>query len=274
MANIPLEDSFADIIGKAQRGLKLADEDLAGSAGIAVEDLTKVKGGEFDEAIVRKLAAPLKLAENALVELGQKAWYPPSHELHGLAQFNTVFEDMTVNSYLVYELMTKAAIAFDTGANAAEMLAFAQKHLLRIKLVLITHEHADHIADLARLQKMTISKSYSSEAHPIEGTEPFAVGKKFELGNFMIETRQTTGHSKGGITYVVSGLKQPVAIVGDALFCCSMGGGAISYDEALRTNRESIFTLPDNTIICPGHGPLTTVSEQKEHNPFYPEFAK
>src|SRR5688572_10082536 len=164
MATIPLEDSFADVIGKAQRGLKIGDDELAGSAGITVEELTRVKGGEFDEAIVRKLAGPLSLGEKALVTLGQKAWNPPAHELHGLAQFTTQFEDMTVNSYLVYELFTKAAVAFDTGANVNEMLSFAQKHLLRIKLILITHSHPDHIADLARLQKMTYSKAYSSAA--------------------------------------------------------------------------------------------------------------
>lgn len=274
MAQLPLEDTFADVIGKAQRGLKLSDEDLAGRAGISVEELNKVKSGEFDETIVRKLASPLSLAENALVELGQQAWQPPVHQLHGLVQFTTQFEDMTVNSYLAYELFTKTAIAFDTGANVTEMLSFAQRNLLRIKLILITHAHGDHIADLARLKKMTNSQAWSSEAEPVEGTETFAPGKKFELGNFEIETRQTSGHARGGITYVISGLKQPVAVVGDALFCCSMGGGLVSYEEALRTNRENIFTLPDNTLICPGHGPITTVAEQKEHNPFFPEFAK
>jgi glyoxylase-like metal-dependent hydrolase (beta-lactamase superfamily II) len=89
-----------------------------------------------------------------------------------------------------------------------------------------------------------------------------------------IETRQTSGHARGGITYVVSGLPRRVAVVGDALFAASMGGGAVSYEEALRTNRKEIFSLPDDTIICPGHGPLTTVGEQKKHNAFYPEFQK
>ncbi len=49
---------------------------------------------------------------------------------------------------------------------------------------------------------------------------------------------------------------------------------AVSYEEALRTNRKEIFSLADDTVICPGHGPLTTVGEQKKHNPFYPEFQK
>jgi len=67
----------------------------------------------------------------------------------------------------------------------------------------------------------------------------------------------------------VSGLARPIAIVGDSLFAGSMGGGNVSYRDALRTNFEKILTLPDQTIICPGHGPMTTVGEEKEHNPFF-----
>jgi len=48
-----------------------------------------------------------------------------------------------------------------------------------------------------------------------------------------------------------------------------MGGGNVSYDDALRNNLEKILTLPDETIICPGHGPMTTVGEEKQHNPFF-----
>jgi glyoxylase-like metal-dependent hydrolase (beta-lactamase superfamily II) len=68
---------------------------------------------------------------------------------------------------------------------------------------------------------------------------------------------------------VVKGLAQPVAVVGDAVFAGSMGGGGVSYADALRTNREEIMTLPDNTIVAPGHGPLTTVGEEKKNNPFF-----
>ena len=64
----------------------------------------------------------------------------------------------------------------------------------------------------------------------------------------------------------------PVAIVGDALFAGSMGGGMVSYEDALQNNREKILTLSDDTVLCPGHGPLSTVSQEKSHNPFFPEF--
>jgi glyoxylase-like metal-dependent hydrolase (beta-lactamase superfamily II) len=92
------------------------------------------------------------------------------------------------------------------------------------------------------------------------------------VGGLQIEARQTSGHAAGGITYVVTGLAHPVAVVGDALFAGSMGGGMVSFPEALSTNRKQIFTLPDDTVVCAGHGPLTTVGEEKRHNPFYPEF--
>ena len=71
------------------------------------------------------------------------------------------------------------------------------------------------------------------------------------------------------MTYVVTGLAQPVAIVGDSLFAGSMGGGNVSYEDAVQNNLKKILTLPDDTIICPGHGPMTTVGEEKVHNPFF-----
>ena len=79
----------------------------------------------------------------------------------------------------------------------------------------------------------------------------------------------TWGHSRGGMTFFVTGLARPVAIVGDSIFAGSMGGGNVSYKDALRNNIEKVLTLPDETIICPGHGPMTTVSEEKRYNPFF-----
>ena len=272
MAQIPLEDTFIDVIGKAQRGLKLIERDLSHGAGISVDELANLMSGNFKESFVRRLAPVLKLSPDALVELGQKSWSPADHQVTGLACFNTPFEDMTVNAYLVFDPQSKEAVAFDTGADAGPMLEFAKENSLTIKLILLTHVHPDHIADLERLKKATGAPAHVCELEPVDGAEPFKAGKTFSVGKLKIESRQTSGHAKGGITFFVTGLEKPVAIVGDAIFCCSMGGGMVSYEEALRTNRQNIFSLPGETILCPGHGPLTTVAEQKQHNPFFPEF--
>jgi hydroxyacylglutathione hydrolase len=176
---------------------------------------------------------------------------------------------MAVNAYLVWDKASGAAAAFDTGADSREMLRLATKEKLSIKMILLTHAHSDHVADLPRLREETGASVYVSEREPVPGAEPIEEGKHFHLGKLDIDTRLTWGHSQGGMTYVVTGLSRPVAIVGDSLFAGSMGGGNVSYEDAVGNNLKKILTLPDETIICPGHGPMTTVGEEKIHNPFF-----
>jgi len=273
MAMIPLEDSFADILGKAQRGLKLGDDAVAKNAGVSAEELRAARGGEVDDAVLRKLAGALGLGPSRLVESARKAWKPRPVQVAGLAQFNTPFEDMTVNSYLAWEPRGREAVAFDTGADCQPMIDFAKASGLQIKLILLTHIHRDHIVDLEKLKNATGAGAKVSAIEPTPGAEPFALPQVFKVGGLGIEARLTSGHAAGGITYVISGLERPIAVVGDALFAGSMGGGLVSYADALASNRKQIFTLPDNTVVCAGHGPLTTVGEEKQHNPFYPEFS-
>ena len=271
MKRILLEDNFNDVLGKAQRGLQLSDEQLAKKAGVSVSDVTLAKEGEFAETGVRKLAPALNLKTEALVALGKKAWYPKDPgNVAGLAMFTTAYGDMTVNSFLIWDPNTNQGAAFDTGADCSEMAKFAADNGIKIQMILLTHTHGDHIADLARLKSVTQAEAFVCKLEAIDGAETFEVSRKFTVGPLKIDTRQTSGHSRGGVTYVVSGLPNRIAVVGDSMFASSMGGGGVSYADALRNNREQILTLPDNTILCPGHGPLTTVGEEKEHNPFFP----
>lgn len=268
---LPLEDLFNDIINKAQRGLGLSNEALAQKAGVQIDQLQAVKDGEPDETVITKVAPILDLHAPSLIAMAHKRWQPRPVELPGLAQFNTPFDDMTVNAYIVWDTTTREAVAFDSGATAAPMVKFLSDRDLVLKAVYLTHTHPDHIADLATLCEND-QPLFASAKEPWQGATLFDCGQTFTHGKLRIETRQTTGHSIGGTTYVIHGLANPVAIVGDAIFASSMGGGAVSYSEALATNRSEIFSLPDNTILCPGHGPLTTVGEEKNNNPFYPEF--
>ena len=91
----------------------------------------------------------------------------------------------------------------------------------------------------------------------------------FAVGGLSIESVLTDGHSSGGTTYVVKGLSQPVAIVGDSLFAGSMGGSMTAYETGRQNNIKKVLTLPEGTILAPGHGPLTTVGQEKRHNPFF-----
>jgi glyoxylase-like metal-dependent hydrolase (beta-lactamase superfamily II) len=149
------------------------------------------------------------------------------------------------------------------------MLKHSQDSGLTIKLILLTHAHPDHVADLERLTQTTGAPIYLSSRENAIGAQAIEEGRTFTVGKLEIESRLTWGHSPGGMTFVVRGLARPVAIVGDSLFAGSMGGGNVSYGDAVRNNLEKILTLPNETILGPGHGPLTTVGEEKRHNPFF-----
>ena len=267
---IPLEDNVGDIIGKAQRGLGLSDSELAKKAGADLQTIRKLREGDVDEQALLRIAPVLGLAADPLCELAKGEWRPQRiDDRDGFSQFNTRYHDMTVNAYLVWDPTSRAAAVFDTGGDCTDMLRFASRHKLNVQLILLTHAHPDHIADLPRLREETGADVFAPAREPVSGAEPIDEGKHFHLGNLEIDTRLTWGHSQGGITYVVTGLARPIAIVGDSLFAGSMGGGNVSYQDALQNNLEKILTLPDETIICPGHGPMTTVGEEKRHNPFF-----
>jgi len=266
---IPLEDNFTDIIGKAQRGLGISDSQLAEKSGASVDAIRKVSDGNFDRETFDQIAPALQLDADALAELAQGKWRPHEIRLNGLAQFNTPYHDMAVNAYLVWDPASKEAVAFDSGADCSAMLRHSQDLGLTIKLILLTHAHPDHVADLERLAAATGAPIYLSSRENAPNAQAIEEGKTFAIGGLEIESRLTWGHSPGGMTFVVRGLAQPVAIVGDSLFAGSMGGGNISYEDAVRNNREKILTLPNETVLGPGHGPMTTIGEEKKHNPFF-----
>jgi len=268
--SIPLEDNFTDIIAKAQRGLSLSNEALATRSGVSVLEIENLKQGSLDEEALRKVAHTLGLRAEALLALAESRYKPaPVEEPEGLACFNSVFDEMTVNSFVVWDPMTKEAAFFDTGADGQPMLDFAASHGLTVKQIFITHIHTDHVFDLDRLMEKTGVPAWVCEKEPLSGAESFRAGRAFYIGSLTVDTLQTSGHAAGGVTFFIQGLTKAIAVVGDSMFAGSMGGGMVSYADALRKNREQILTLPDTTIICPGHGPLTTVSEQKHANPFF-----
>src|SRR5205823_9434388 len=267
---IELEDNFSDVVGKAQRGLGSSESELEKKSGVSADAIRKARDGEAEEATVRSLAPALNLDSEALVNLAGGKYRPAElKSFEGLAQFTSSYSGMLVNAYLVWDLATKHAVALDTGADCASILKLATKENLSIKMILLTHAHPDHVADLPRLREETGAEVFAPAREPVPGAENIDEGKHFRLGKIDIEARYTWGHSPGGMTFVCTGLARPVAIVGDSMFAGSMGGGSVSYKDAVKNNLEKILTLSDDTIICPGHGPMTSVAEEKKHNPFF-----
>ena len=272
MAKIPLEDTVSDVIGKAQRGLKVSDADLARLSEVSEEDLEAVKAGEPKIDVIRKLARNLRLNPDRLQDMANHLWYPQVPAFpHSFAMFNTRYDDMGVNSYLVWDGKSKVGAAFDTGASADGMIDLARSERVRITHIFLTHTHEDHVADLKHLQEATGAEVWASELEPADypGAKTFKENVHFHIGKIEIKTLATGGHSPGQTTYYMTGLSWPLAIVGDSLFASSMGGSATAYEQQYDNDVKKILSLPKDTVIAPGHGPLTTVGQERRHNPFF-----
>ncbi|MDP3070253.1 MAG: MBL fold metallo-hydrolase [Opitutaceae bacterium] len=272
MPRIPLEDNFNDVINKAQRGLKISDEELSKLSEVSPEDLTAAKAGSPNYGVIRRLARHLRLSPDALEVLAKKRWYPKQPVFpRSFAAFNTPHEDMTVNSYLIWDPRDRSAAAFDTGANCEEMLSLISAEKLNLHYIFLTHTHPDHIAALPQLAAATKAQVWSSELEPVDfpGARTFKENAHFHLGSLAIKTLLTSGHSPGQTTFYVTGLSWPLAIVGDSIFASSMGSSPTHHSEQWRNDREKILVLPRDTVLACGHGPLTTVAQERENNPFF-----
>src|SRR5271165_2892785 len=136
---IPLEDLFEDIVGKAQRGLNLGDQELSQRVHLSSEELRSLKKGSGDPTGVSELAEALGLGPKALAASYSKSWYPTDVPIvEGVKQFNTQLLDLTLNEYLVWDPETREAAICDTRDDASELLAFADSAKLTVQYVFLT----------------------------------------------------------------------------------------------------------------------------------------
>ncbi len=273
---VNLEDHLGDIIRKARAMNNVSAAVAASAAGISEVELAALEesgqtGKQPDLATLAKLIGlnPTKLDGIA------KGWLPAEKDLgvwRELRVFTTAEEGMTVNCYLVWEEVTRDAALFDTGFDAKPILDCIAESQLQLRHVFITHSHYDHVEALPKIREaFPKARLHSgSKAAPVDQRNKS--NEIVHLGGLRITHRDTPGHAEDGVTYIVGNWQDDaphVAMVGDAIFAGSMGRGNDSWDLAKQKVREQILTLPPETLICPGHGPLTTVAEEKQHNPFF-----
>ena len=269
-----LEDFHEDILAKAMRGLGIGKNEIAERIGAQKSPIEEILKGTVDDNLIKMMANVLQLDGEKLLQSARKEWFPAPVDISGLRLFSSSYADMIVNSYVVWDEVARAAWIFDTGTDAEPILQFIDERKFKVDAIFLTHTHRDHIACLDKLLvQFGNPKVYVHELEFFDGCVPIEEGFEYSTDSLSLQTKHTHGHSLGGMTYIIDGLAKPVAVVGDAIFAGSMGGGVVSYMDALRTNREKIMSLSDETILCPGHGPITSVGEEKMNNPFFPEFS-
>jgi hydroxyacylglutathione hydrolase len=271
-----LEDHLGDIIRKARAMSNISPAAAAKAAGLTEEELAALEdsGSTTKKPDYDELAQLIGLHSGKLKSIAS-GWVPSEKDLNTwpvLRTFSTSGDGMTVNAYLIWDEVAREAALFDTGWDPAAAFKLIDENKLQLRHLFITHSHADHIAGVGAVrEKFPKVKVHSSSKNaPVDQRN--RPNDFIHLGSLRITHRDTPGHAEDGVTYVIGTWPEDaphVAIVGDAIFAASMGRGNQSWDLARQKVREQILTLPPETLICPGHGPLTTVGEEREHNPFF-----
>jgi glyoxylase-like metal-dependent hydrolase (beta-lactamase superfamily II) len=143
---------------------------------------------------------------------------------------------------------------------------------LELRHLFLTHTHEDHIAALGAVREKFPKAHLHTNARSAPPQHRNRANDFVHVGSLRVTHRDTPGHAEEGVTYIVGTWPEDAphaALVGDAIFAGSIGRGNQSWDLARQKVREQIFTLPAETLLCPGHGPLTTVGEEKANNPFF-----
>ncbi len=193
------------------------------------------------------------------------------------------------NCSVIGDESTREAMVIDPGDDVEDVLVLIYKHNLQVKQIVITHAHIDHVGgamklraatgapillnqnDYALLKMIDMQAVWVGMAPPgkVEIDHSLGQADRVRAGSLDADVIHTPGHTQGSICLYFSAEKKLIA--GDTLFAGSIGrtdlpGG--SFQKIINSLHEKVLALPDDTIVVPGHGPLTTIGEERESNPF------
>lgn len=193
------------------------------------------------------------------------------------------------NCSIIGDETTREAMVIDPGDEIEEISAILKKHKLKVKQIVITHAHIDHVGGAMKLRKATgapillnqndyallkmldVQAAWIGMAAPekVEIDQSLGQDDSVTAGSLSARVMHTPGHTEGSICLYFA--PQKLLIAGDTLFAGSIGrtdlpGG--SYKKIIASLHDRVLALPDETTVIPGHGPVTTIGEERESNPF------
>ena len=270
-----LEDHIGDICRKARLQTKTPIGELASLAGLSEVQLQELEAEGVVDADVDLEALALRIdLDVEKLKIIADGWVPESIDL---SQWNelrvlTTAERFEVNSFVAWDPETSSAAVFDTGWFADDLFGIAEENALKVEHLFISHMHGDHVAAMGDVRGRWPEMRLHSGSISAPKESQVKLDVAVDVGRLSVTARPTPGHAEDGVSYIIDGWGNGVPIVvvvGDAIFAGSMGKDFITPELAQAKVREEILSLPEDTLICPGHGPLTTVGEEKAHNPFF-----
>lgn len=272
----PLEDELGDVLEKAARHAALTVENLAKASGV---ELARIQDAidyrpELSQAELGRLARVLGLNEVGLNALAQGAY--PEAELTGLPfvvhPLRMPFGVGVANAYVV-STGGDTAILFDTGASHAELHRAWPVRIQEIESVYVTHFEAEHIGGLEVVLRETgLDHFYGPPSGRWAQCRGLGEGEIVRYDRISVTAFHTPGHAAEHNCYLIrdtTGANGPgLLISGDLIFAGSLGGGYFCCQRQLKHSRRILDLLADDTVIAPGHGPLTTAANERRFNPF------
>ena len=181
-----------------------------------------------------------------------------------------------VNCYLIREEQAKSCVVIDPGGNANKVLKYLEDNGLKLEAILLTHGHFDHVGAVKELYEKTLCKVYlhtddlmlpeSLSAGPLFYTNEYDEGDVLELAGLTIRVMHTPGHTEGSVCLLVD----DVIFSGDTLFCHSCGRTDLPGGDwaAIVKSLKRLAALEGNFWVFPGHGPSSTLRDEKKYNPY------
>ncbi len=276
---MPLEDDFSDIIKKARIGQGLSVGDVALTAGLPGGELTVLERGARppNRTEVQALAKALGLRPGPLEQIAIEKWEPVApQQLAWVKTIQGSIGGYGVQGYVVHD--GGEAVLIDTAYNAPAMIECLSAHRLKLVGICLTHGHADHADGIEQILKHREVPVYlGPEDVDLLSWQPSSAqlkapkhGQTISVGRLSVHCLATPGHTPGGVCYRVDADSQRICFVGDTLFSGSIGRSNPStlYRTHLQSVQTQVIGLPPEYRLLPGHGPATTVREERDHNPF------
>jgi glyoxylase-like metal-dependent hydrolase (beta-lactamase superfamily II) len=274
----PLEDELGDVLDKAIRGCGLEDAAVAAEAGISVERLRSVIDycESFESPELERLAKVLRLQSVGLNAVASEAY--PLPEISGLPfclyPLRMSHGIGVANAYLVADCSQDWGILFDTGTGAEGLWRSWPTKINRVAAVFLTHYETEHCGGLSAIRERFKDVPVfgpADDARP-EGVVALNDGAVVDEHGFSIEVCSTPGHVESHHCYRVTAPQAPhgrsLIVSGDLLFAGSIGG-AFHCCKRLHSSLHKVTdTAEADTVIAPGHGPLTTIENERKFNPF------
>jgi glyoxylase-like metal-dependent hydrolase (beta-lactamase superfamily II) len=274
-----LEDELSDILKKARTGQQRTVADVARASGLPEAELTELERGQAPRRReqVQAVARALGLREEPLAQVAD-GWTPKVLP-ESVAHVETVLGSIggyEVKGYVVHD--RGEAILIDTAYNAPAMLDLLARRNLQLRAICLTHGHSDHAEGIQQILKAWSVPVYlGPDDLDLLNWRPSQEvlslprdGETLPVGGLTVRFVTTPGHTPGGVCYRVEQVDLPICFVGDTLFAGSIGRSnpAGLYEAHLESVRRRVLTLSPDTRLFPGHGPATTVQEERLHNPF------